>query len=276
MKLPKQVELPFFSYGLFRPGQIGYKRLRQFVARHEIECHVKGLLLDRDGLPVLDRGEHEIHGALIHFHDGAGKAAYETISSIEPDKLYRWEVADVYRENGTVKANLLLGRKPKRGSHPFEEAEWDGRKEPLFDSALKVVEETLEQNREFALDLKPLFHLQMAYMLLWTAIERFTAFKYHLGKRATDKVNQLATEPAFVSGLAELVKEQREVFRTDDPENKLVLDPANPQKALAYYYQVRSNIVHRGKAAITDHTILVKSLEELSKLFQRVLHDEFS
>jgi hypothetical protein len=276
MKLPYQVELPFFSYGLFRPGQIGYKRLRPFVAGHETEWFVKGLLLDRDGLPVLDRGEHEIRGALIRFHDGVGKAAYETISSIEPDKLYRWEVADVYRANASVKANLLLGRKPRRGSHPFEDAEWDGRKEPLFDSALKVVEETLEQNRQFDWELEPLFRLQMAYMLLWTAIERFTAFKYHLGARATDKVNQLAAEPAFASGLVELVKEQREVFRTDDPDNKLVLDPTNPQKALAYYYQVRSNIVHRGKAAVTDHRILVKSLEELSKLFRRVLHDEFS
>ena len=55
MMLPSQVELPFFSYGLFRPGQIGFGRLRQFVTSDEAEWHVKGQLLDRDGLPVLDR-----------------------------------------------------------------------------------------------------------------------------------------------------------------------------------------------------------------------------
>src|SRR5262245_3283307 len=148
MRLPKQVDLPFFSYGLFRPGQIGYKRILPFVARPETEWHVKGLLLERDGLPVLDRGELDIPGALICFHDGVGKAAYEFISSIEPDKLDRWEVADVYRADYAVRANLLLGRKARRGSHRFDEAEWDGRKEPLFDAALKVVEETLEKNRE--------------------------------------------------------------------------------------------------------------------------------
>jgi hypothetical protein len=276
MKLPDQVELPFFSYGLFRPGQIGFGRLRHFVAGHEAEWHVKGSLLDRDGLPVLDRGDQAIPGVLIRFHDGTGQAAYEIISGIEPDKLYRWDLADVHKDVETVKANLLMGRKPKRGSHPFEGIEWDGSKEPLFDSALQVVAETLEQNRQFEWDLKPLFRLQMAYMLLWTAIERFAAFKYHLGERATDKVNQLALEPTFVAGLAELVKEKREVFRTDDPETKAVLDPNDPEKALAYYYQVRSNIVHRGKAATTDHWILVNSLEELSELFRRVLLDEFS
>jgi hypothetical protein len=276
MMLPNHVELPFFSYGLFRPGQIGFGRLRPFVASHEAGWYVKGLLLDRDGLPVLDRGEDDIQGVLIRFRDDAGQEAYEVISSIEPDKLYRWEEATIHKADEERKANLLLGRKPRRGSHPFEGAEWDGREEPLFDSALEVVKETLEKNRQFEWDLKPLFRLQMAYSLLWAAIERFTAFKYHLGEKATKKVNQLASEAGFISGLRELVNEQREVFRTDDPEKKVVLDPANPEKALAYYYQVRSNIVHRGKAAFTDHEMLVKSLDELSKLFRRILDDEFT
>ena len=270
------LDLPFFTYGLFRPGQIGFGRLRSFVAQHESGWYVKGFLLERDGLPVLDKGEHDIHGVLIHFLEGTSKQAYEVISSIEPDKLYRWESAEICSGDRKVRANLLRGRKPQRGSHTLEEPEWDGRKEPLFDSALKVVQETLDQNRQFVWDLAPLFRLQMAYMLLWTAIERFAAFKYHLGVRATEKVFQLASEQVFRSGLTELVKEVRTVFRTDDPEQKETLDPANPEKALAYYYQIRSNIVHRGKAAVRDHEILLQSLEELLELFRRMLHDEFA
>lgn len=276
MMLPKDIGLPFFSYGLFRPGQIGFGRLQPFVKNHDQGWHVAGMLLDRDGLPVLDKGNDEVQGALIRFQDGVAKQAYEIIASIEPDKLYRWEVVDVRNENQQQKANVLFGRKPRRGSHPFESADWDGRKEPLFDAALDVVRETLKQNRGFEWDLKPMFRLQMAYTLLWSAIERFAAFKYHLGERATEKVNQLASEPAFVLGLRELVKKPREVFRTDDPEKKVCLDPANPEKSLAYYYQIRSNIVHRGKAAVRDHDILVESLGELLELFQRVLQAEFS
>jgi hypothetical protein len=276
MMLPGQIELPFFTYGLFRPGQIGFGRLRQFVASCDAGWHTKGHLLDRDGLPVLDKGEDKISGVLIRFREGDEKAAYEVVANIEPDKLYRWDTVDVQRGRARVKANVLLGRRPSRGSHPLEDEEWDGRKEPLFDAALKVVEETFEQNRQFEWDLKPLFRLQMAYMLLWTAIERFAAFKYHLGERATEKVFQMATEPAFLSGVSQLVKEKREVIRAYDPETKVALDPAHPEKALAYYYQVRSNIAHRGKAAVRDHEILVKSLDELLELFRRVLRDEFS
>jgi hypothetical protein len=275
MILPSQVDLPFFSYGLFRPGQIGFGRLRPFVASPEAGWHVKGSLLVRDGLPVLDKGNEEVQGVLIRFRDGVEQAAYEIISGIEPDKLYRWETRDVHKADETVKVNLLVGKKPRRGSHPLEEAEWDGRNEPLFASALEVVQETLEQNRKFDWDLKPLFRLQMAYLLLWTAIERFASFKYHLGRRVKAKISHLASEPAFISGLGQIVKGKREVISTDDPGTKDTLDPTNPAKALDYYYQVRSNIVHRGKTAIRDHEILVTSLEELSELFRSVLHDEF-
>lgn len=212
----------------------------------------------------------------MQFVDGAAKQAYEVIGSIEPDKLYRWEVQDVRKGDQQQKANLLFGRKPRRGSHPFEGSDWDGRKEPLFDAALEVVRATLDQNRQFEWDLKPIFRLQMAYTLLWSAIERYAAFKYHLGERATEKVNQLASEPEFISGLHEVVKRSREVFRTDDPDKKAKLDPANPEKSLAYYYQIRSNIVHRGKAAVKDHDALVESLSELLELFRRVLKAEFS
>ena len=121
-----------------------------------------------------------------------------------------------------------------------------------------------------------MFRLQMAYTLLSSANERFAAFKYHLGDRAMEKVNQLASEPAFASGLRELVKEPRVVYRTDDPEKKVCLDPIDPGKSLAYYYQIRSNIVHRGKAAVNDHDTLVHSLGELLELFQRLLQAEFS
>lgn len=276
MTPPKHIDLPFFSYGLFRPGQIGYRRLSSFVAEHDPEWCVKGSLLDRDGLPLLAKGHEDVHGVLVRFRKGTEEEAYNVIASIEPDKLYRWDVADVHKADQTTKANLLFGLKPARGSHPLEDTEWDGRKEPLFTSALEVVEETLALNREFEWDLKPLFRLQMAYLLLWSSIERFASFKYHLGERATEKVDHLASEPAFISGLEELVTTPREVFRADDPKTKEVLDPTDAKKSLDYYYQVRSNLVHRGKAAVADHRILVQSLEELSELFRRVLNDEFS
>ena len=75
MILPNQLDLPFFSYGLFRPGQIGYRRLQPHVAAHEAGWHVRGILFDRDGLPILDQqGQSEVPGALIRFQDGVAQS----------------------------------------------------------------------------------------------------------------------------------------------------------------------------------------------------------
>ncbi len=155
------------------------------------------------------------------------------------------------------------------------EEEWDGKRDPLFTAALDVVEETLRTNREFAWDLKPLFRLQMAYLLLWSAIERYVSLRYHLGERVNQKVNHLASENVFTEALAEARPLKREVVRSHKPEEKAVLDWENPKKALDYYYQVRSNITHRGKAVVEDHDRLLKSLDELLPIFQKVLNSAF-
>jgi len=237
---------------------------------------MRGTLLERDGLPLLDHGSDQILGSLIHFDPARSAEGYTAINAIEPDKLYLWQVAKVLREGQETDANVLFGRKPHRGSIHPEYQTWDGSKEPLFTSAMSVIQETLEQNQQFGWNLEPFFRLQMAYLLLWCAIERFVSFKYDLGDKVIEKIRRLAVDPAFVEALRELGGENREVVRSDDPRNKVVLTRDNPTKALDYYYQIRSNITHRGKTAVRDYGMLLASLTELHGIFQRVLQAEFS
>jgi hypothetical protein len=279
MDLPANTSLPFFTYGLFRPDQIGFRDLRACVAGYDKGWLVPGRLLGRDGLPVLLEPMYEdnrVEGTLLDFHPSHGEQAYRSIVGVEPAKLYRWSVMEARKGDIHRMANVLIGRKGNRGSHELEKGIWDGREEPLFSAALEVVEETLKHNEKFQWDLKPLFRLQMAYMLLWSAIERYASFKYHLGERVTEKVFRLVDDPEFASALSSLGPEQRRVYRSDNPEKVEVLVASNPRKALAYYYQVRSNITHRGKAAYNDHGTLVRSLEELLFIFRRLLDAEFS
>jgi hypothetical protein len=116
-----------------------------------------------------------------------------------------------------------------------------------------------------------MFRLQMAYLLLWSAIERYVSLRYHFGDCVTKKVNRLAREESFIRGLRDYVTNNREVYRADRPEKKEVLDRENPEKALDYYYQVRSNITHRGKGVERDHERVLKSLRELLSIFRSVL-----
>lgn len=261
------INRPFFAYGLFRPGQLGFFQLRELVAETTDGVQVRGSLLLRDGLPIIDlEGQGRVNGALLRFRGTDVAEAYDRISAMEPERHYRWHEAKVLKIN----VNVLVGRSPKKGSVPCEDEEWDGWSDPLFTAALDVVEETL-QSQDFDWDLKPLFRLQMAYLLLWSSIERYVSLRYHLGDRVTEKVNQLAREPAFTLGLKKRIKWVREVYRADRPTQKEVLDPKSPEKSIRYYYQIRSNITHRGKGAFNDYDRVRYSLAELLPTFREVL-----
>ena len=47
------------------------------------------------------------------------------------------------------------------------------------------------------------------------------------------------------------------------------------EAALEYYYQVRSNVTHRGKGIIRDFEIIKFSIEELLPIFRDVLITAF-
>jgi hypothetical protein len=160
---PVQIGLPFFAYGIFQPGQLGYHRLRELVQEARRACRIRGSLRIRDGLPLIDPdGSGEVAGTILVFKPEGTAEAYKRIGDIEPDKHYRWDQRDAQG----IQVNVLVGRSPKKGSVEADQ-EWDGRSDPLFTSALEVIEESLISNSHFEWDLKPLFRLQMAYLLLW-------------------------------------------------------------------------------------------------------------
>jgi hypothetical protein len=276
MDIPDDPNLPFFTYGLFRPGQIGFNSLRSLIRRSEPNWTIEAQLLERDGLPLLDTGCNQVEGWLLRFLPESGVAAYSAINTIEPGRLYVWRTCEIRRQGKTERANVLFGRRPRKGSSYPEYKVWEGEKEPLFTVALDVIQKSLDRSRQFEWNLEPFFQLQMAYMLLWSGIERFASFKYHLGGNATAKILELADDPVFAKALRERVTKRREVYRSDDPEQKEVLSVEEPGKALKYYYQIRSNIIHRGKSAVRDHDILRASLEELLEIFKIILKAEFS
>lgn len=271
MELPQRLDLPFFAYGAFQPGQLAFHRLKPFVRKTE-KANVVGELRIRDGLPILDPdGTQAVSGFLLFFRSSTVEDAYRSIVDLEPDSQYRWDE----RVAGGGRANVLVGRSPKRGSVPAEGQSWDGRQDPLFTAALEVVRDTLEANRKFDWDLKPMFRLQMAYLLLWSAIERYVSLRYHLGQNVTDKVMKLSKEQAFAEALRTVAPKSREIYRADRPQERLSLDPKDPEESLSYYYQIRSNIVHRGKAVPQDHDRVRQSLEELVVIFDHVLNRAF-
>jgi hypothetical protein len=275
MNLPENTTLPFFAYGVFKADQLAFNRIQEFVQTRS-DGSVSGRLRERDGLPLLEPRDHgTVKGHLFWFGETTHNDAYQRIIDIEPDRQYQWSVLTVESDEKEFAANVLEGINLLKGSEQLKEPEWNGADDALFTSALQVVEETLEANEKFSSDLKPLFRLQMAYLLLWSSIERYVSLKYHLGDKVSAKVNMLAEEDAFRDAVSALVKRRHKLFRADRPTQHIVLNASNPKKALGYYYQIRSNITHRGKAVMNDHNTVRESLRELLAIFKVVLERAF-
>jgi hypothetical protein len=116
VKPPADTSLPFFAYGLFRPGQLAYFQIRDYVIRIDDGEAVRGELLIRDGLPIIDEsGRGNMDGAVLHFREDVAIDAYDKIAGLEPDKQYRWTEKAV--ETGRV--NILVGISPSKGSFPL-------------------------------------------------------------------------------------------------------------------------------------------------------------
>lgn len=266
MLAPSNVSLPFFSYGIFQPGELSHFRIRRFVTGTST-AWVKGGLRLRDGLLIADPGGSDrIAGVVLTFDPATASDAYDAIAELEPKSQYRWE--EVQTTSG--RANILWGVSPKKGSNALD-SEWSSWDDPLFTDAIDLVFETVEANTAWEWDTKQAFRVQMAYLLLWNSIERYVSLRYHLGGDATQKVLKLAEEPAFAEGLRRLSTEERSVQRADQPQTRLKFDRNDPKAAVNYYYQVRSNMVHRGKSMPRDHRIVVESCSELVALFKHVL-----
>jgi len=271
MEIPERPGLPFFAYGLFRPGQLGFLRLKEFVERAATFA-ISGELRIRDGLPIADpEGGGTLEGDLLFFKPGTEPQAYQRVVDIEPDHQYRWGLAIA----GGSHCNVLWGKSPRKGSVPLDEPDWDGRVDPLFTVALEVIEEVLVEQGHFQWDLKPMFRLQMAYLLLWSAIERYASLRYHLGDKVFDKIKQLANEPGFVAAIQAIGAPQRSVQRADRPSASARFDPADPAQCIEYYYQLRSNVVHRGKAIPQDHDRIREALSELLPAFRAMMEHAF-
>lgn len=273
MNLP-DISLPFFVYGLFKPNELSYFRIKKFVKATE-KVGIPGILKERDGVPLFEqcKGCEEIKGYIIYFDPFIAEEAYDEIMAFEPKKLYKWEVIEIKSQM----VNVLVGKRMGRGIVSLDHVyEWNGKDDPYFSDALEEVESVLRSHEEFDWDYKVLFRLQMAYLLLWTAIERYATLRYSLGEGVNQKISKISEEPIFAESLKHHVQKPREIFRASDPKTSYKLDPNNPKGALDYYYQVRSNSVHRGKALFNDFCIIKNSTKELLAIFKDVLEDSWN
>lgn len=297
------VQKPLFTYGLLKPGQIAHFQIEDFVSETNQAHLAPSQLWVRDGLPILRRdglGNDTVQGSLLYFNQEQAERAYDRVESIEPtDSQYRWVTERVEVDDGRVEANVLAGNEPTEGAYRAETkegyiTEWDfAEHDPLFNEAvdavrciLSVYEKVDEQSSTGGNfsdnDIMKLYILQMGYMQIWSCLERYCTLRYGFGKTVQDRITNLAKEDEhFREAVAEVVPDERRgvhIVSNENPRSREYLLPDDtecPDKryesSIQYYYQVRNNIIHRGKGAVkNDYQILERSLEELIDIFRRM------
>ena len=278
--LPQDISLPFFAYGIFKPGQVSFSRILPFVKSIEKD-EIEYSLYERDGIPTVfeEDNKHKTEGYIISFKQDKSEDAYDIIREIESKTFYKWAKKPIFTKNGK-EVNMLFGKKHENSNPIHISDNYDGINDVFFKEAIALIASDMRKYKVGNTGFKNFFELQRNYMLLWTVIERYNSLKYgENSKTANNK--ELAKEKNFQSALKLILKKednkdnQRIIFSSKDLKRKC-LNPDDAESSIGYYYTMRSNVVHRGKSVIpTDEENLRKSLLELLMIFQLVLKDTF-
>ena len=178
--------------------------------------------------------------------------------------------------NNFIKANVLDGVKPKRGSSIYQPSDfWEGG-DSLFSDGMLYIETIIKNpnGEEYGWEDPNVFYgYQASYLLLWSIIERYASLRYYLKSKDTmNKIKKFAEEKIFSDAISKINEEFKEVYNSSQPKKKCVFDPSNPIKTINYFYQIRSNITHRGKECRKMISFLVKNaLVHLHSIFAKIL-----
>jgi hypothetical protein len=278
--VPEDATLPFFAYGLFKPGEPLHRYLTEFLEDPPVPGAVRGSLLIRDGLPLLKDGSTErVDGYVMRFRPGQGADGYEAIGSRESRELYRWKPLDLTDRPG-LRVNALVGKSPDRGSVAAEGTTWRSGSDTVLRDGLALIRQIAGKYGNAPFDSAPpesfewvrLFRLHMAYLFVWTVIERYATLAYGPALRPNQKARALGDDPLFGEILAATTDRSDRLFSSEEPAgHPYRLDTSNPQRSAMYYFQVRNNLTHRGKGAWQDAERVRKSLLELLRIIEQIV-----
>lgn len=274
--LPPRLDRPFFAYGVFKPTELAYSQLSDLVADVRADS-LRGALLVRDGFTVYRPGDGGIvEGFRLSFEGEGAEEAYRRIGDFEPKRLYKWVEATTFEG---VHVNVVAGRGQIPGAVPHEHEDWSlWRDDAMFRDGLNLILEAGACFSDFAFPSTPpddfpwarFFELQMLHMFAWTLLERYVAMRVGPRMSPSQAASMLGRDELFALALSESdVRIDRALYDTrgGSPYHFSREDPGGAAK---YLYQLRSNVVHRGKGAHQDAELLRLGLLVIADVLQKL------
>ena len=266
---------PFFAYGIFKKGQLAYSKIADCVDYVEPDDVHREMRI-RDGVPVIkNKYSSKISkGEKLYFIDERKYDAYETISNTQLGNVYEWDTIDIDQ----VEFNILV---TKRTKGTFLNVDKDGYYKDFFDGNddffFSNVSEFIRNELE-GIDYNDpctIFRIQMYYVLLWSAMDRYCVLKYDVSIRHGDYLRQLSRDEIFEEALEVVNPKTRDEIHSARNASSLYFNKDRPNFIVNYYYTIRSNVAHRGKEPENNFGALIDSLNEMLDIFDYMIRRTF-
>lgn len=276
------VSLPLFTYGTLKPGQPAHRQIAGFLDKIEEAVLVDHALFVRDGLPgVQPVPGGETNGFLLWPRYGAETELLGVLAQFEPSSLYQSprEVDVITTAGVRVSALTHLMRQPAKGSpQEWPDQTWSCANDPLFRFGLpemvrdlrriqRTKEHTDCDNALFWEEFVPTLGV---FLALNGVLERYLT----LSQPPTSVWNQLGRLGESESGLRAVAGAPEPCRTSVFVTTSLKRLDWTPRNAWRFWYQVRSNAVHRGKGAFLDLELLATSADGLALALTNLIADE--
>ena len=267
-------ERPFFAYGIFKKGQLAYSRISDFVENVEPDDVHREMHI-RDGVPVIknEYSSRISRGEKIHFFDDGKYEAYEIISNTQLGNVYEWDTIDIGRET----FNVLVTKKFKGTflnvdkNNNYQDY-YDGKEDIFFFKASCFIKKELES---MTYDDNTIFKIQMYYMLLWSAIERYCVLKYDVCDNQSGYLWDLSQDEIFQDALDFVNPKDRKAITSAKNATNSYFNKAKPNFIVNFYYTIRCNVAHRGKEEDNNFDALIDSLWDTLRIFEYIIEKTF-
>ena len=266
---------PFFAYGIFQKGQLAYSKINDFVDYVE-PADVNREMHIRDGVPVIknEYSDYISKGEMIYFLDDGKFDAYNVISDTQLGNVYKWDTIDIGDETFNILVTEDLdGTFLNVYKNGHYKDYFDGSEDLFFSKVSEFIHNELEEI-DYDDDCT-IFRIQMYYMLLWSAIERYCVLKYDVSHSQQGYLNDLSRDEIFQEALEAVNPKNRDGIYSARNATELYFNKSRPNYIVNYYYTIRSNVAHRGKEPENNFEALIDSLNDMLDIFDYVIEKTF-
>ena len=280
----RRLDLPLFTYGLLKPDQPAYGGVvAPLVTAAAVARLPRAGSATATACPCsIPRGRRALRGGAA-LHPARSGRLRRGLRVRTPPPLsvahHRRPLTAPPGRHQRRRVNVLQGRHPERGIADEWFTSWSADADPLLRYGLHAVRRaasTTPGRLSVPAGRQPrclgaFYGLQSAYLLLWSAVERYAAVACAPSDDALARFYRLGDDQAFrESVVAARVSPRAKAADARDPARSRRIRE-DGSGAMYAWESVRSTLGHPGRTASADGTLLRRSLVELHDTLRLLL-----